>query len=248
MGISRAQLKFQAKNTIQKTKPNPILISTIYTVILLLFSTLRGHLAGISNLTYDELYHILETFEDTGWIMDSFSLTPQAGVLLLAVWVVSTLISAGFSLYALRISRNIPGSAGTLFDGFGIALKILAVTILQAVFVFLWSLLFVIPGIVAAYRYRQALYLQLDHPDWPPMACIRASKEMMQGRKLELFVLDLSFFLWIFFTGFPYFGILVSVWLYIYQELTFVNYYNSLLGSPFYERSQDEKAYWTNHE
>ena len=63
-------------------------------------------------------------------------------------------------------------------------------------FTALWSLLFVIPGIIASYRYRMAVYLYLDDPDKGILDCIRESKEMMIGHKFELFVLDLSFILW----------------------------------------------------
>ena len=52
------------------------------------------------------------------------------------------------------------------------------------------------PGIVAAYRYRQALYLLLDHPERSAWQCLRESSALMSGHKWELFVLDLSFIGW----------------------------------------------------
>jgi len=62
--------------------------------------------------------------------------------------------------------------------------------------VFLWSLLFVIPGLVAIYRYRQSWYLKSDHPDWSAAKCIAESTRMMQGKKLKAFMLDLSYIWW----------------------------------------------------
>lgn len=248
MGISRQQLKLRAKVTIQETKPSPILFSALYVAILLLFSFLQTRLAGIDRFTYDDIYRMIENMADMEWFFDHFSITPQAGILLFAVWIVTTLISAGFSIYALRVSRKIPSGFGTILDGFGMTAKILGVVILRAVFITLWSLLLFIPGIIAMYRYRQALYIQLDHPDWSPLSCIRASKQMMRGRKMELFVLDFSFLLWNLLTGAIYVGLLISVWVYIYQELTYVHYYNSLLANPFYQYDQNGNAYWNNHE
>lgn len=61
---------------------------------------------------------------------------------------------------------------------------------------FLYSLLFVIPGIVKSYSYRFVPYLTEDEPDLDPQQILALSQEMTQGIKLDLFVLDLSFFLW----------------------------------------------------
>ncbi len=255
MGISRLQLKLQAKKTIQETKPSPILISVLYAGILLLFSFLQNRLLGIGNINYGKYLSMLEeavSTEQMYRIMEQlyqhFDFSVQATLLRIVIRAISLLITAGFSIYCLRISRKIPSGAGTLFDGFGMILKIFALTICQILFITLWTLCFFVPGIIAAYSYRQALYLLLDHPDWSPLQCLRASKEMMRGRRMELFVLDLSFLLWALCTGIPYLGVLVSIWLYIYQELTMVNYYNSLLENPFYQHDQDGNAYWDNHE
>lgn len=81
-------------------------------------------------------------------------------------------------------------------------------TILTGIFIFLWSLLLIIPGIIAAYRYRMALYLLLDNPNMSVYQCIRESKRMMVGHKAELFVLDLSFLGWYILSAVPF----VSIW------------------------------------
>ena len=69
--------------------------------------------------------------------------------------------------------------------------------LMTSLFTFLWSLLFVIPGIVKAYAYSMAYYIKLDHPDYGWNACITASRQLMDGHKWEKFVLDLSFLGWI---------------------------------------------------
>ena len=68
---------------------------------------------------------------------------------------------------------------------------------LSQLFVALWSLLFLIPGIVKSYAYSMAYYVKLDHPDYGWKACIDESRRLMNGHKWEKFVLDLSFFGWI---------------------------------------------------
>ena len=80
------------------------------------------------------------------------------------------------------------------FDRFLDGLWMRIRTILQ---VFLWSLLFVIPGIVASYRYAMVPYLMADHPDMTVAQAFDRSKAMMNGHKGELFLLHLSFIGWL---------------------------------------------------
>lgn len=68
---------------------------------------------------------------------------------------------------------------------------------LTSLFTALWSLLFVIPGIVKAYAYSMAYYVKVDHPDYNWKACVDESRRLMNGHKWEKFVLDLSFLGWI---------------------------------------------------
>ena len=65
--------------------------------------------------------------------------------------------------------------------------------LMTSLFTFLWSLLFVIPGIVKMYAYSMAYYIKLDHPDYGWKACIDESRQLMDGHKWEKFVLDLMF-------------------------------------------------------
>jgi len=68
--------------------------------------------------------------------------------------------------------------------------------IVIGVFVFLWSLLFIVPGIIKMYSYAMANYIAADHPEYDWKDCMKASEDMMNGRKMELFLLDLSFIGW----------------------------------------------------
>ena len=70
--------------------------------------------------------------------------------------------------------------------------------IMTSVYVSLWSLLFIIPGIIKTYSYSQALYIQADNPDMHWKECIRKSREMMDGHKWELFMLHFSLIGWVF--------------------------------------------------
>ena len=101
---------------------------------------------------------------------------------------------------------------GNLLDGFGFGLKVVILNILEAVFIGLWSMLLLFPGVIAYYSYSQAIYILVDDPTKSPMQCIRESKAMMAGHKGELFALDLSFLGWYLLSLIPMFGYAVRVW------------------------------------
>lgn len=63
-------------------------------------------------------------------------------------------------------------------------------------YVVLWSLLFIVPGIYKAYQYRMVPYILGENPDMTYQEVLQRSKDMMDGQKWDAFVLDLSFILW----------------------------------------------------
>ena len=63
-------------------------------------------------------------------------------------------------------------------------------------YVVLWSLLFIVPGIYKAYQYRMVPYILGENPDMTYEEVLQRSKDMMDGQKWDAFVLDLSFILW----------------------------------------------------
>lgn len=62
----------------------------------------------------------------------------------------------------------------------------------------LWTLLFIVPGIVACYRYSQVWNIKAEHPDWGASQCIAESARLMKGFKMRRLKLDVSFVSWIF--------------------------------------------------
>ena len=130
---------------------------------------------------------------------------PMASVAMLAALIIgfySLVVQLGYYGYTLRVMRGQEGGGyGTLFSQFYLAGKVILMTILEAIFIFLWSCLFVIPGIVAAYRYRLSSYALLDDPEISPLEAIRRSKQLMTGHKMELFITDLSFLGWLILAG-----------------------------------------------
>ncbi len=108
-------------------------------------------------------------------------------------------IMMGFYSFILAICRSDrqPDMA-KLMHGFreGRFMRAMVLGFLQAFYLFFWSLLLVIPGIVKSYSYRLAFYLALDYPELSPAECITLSRRLMNGYKKQAFLLDLSFIGW----------------------------------------------------
>lgn len=104
--------------------------------------------------------------------------------------------------------------------------KSILLSFLIWIFTILWSLLFVIPGIIKAYSYRMAFFILADNPELSANEALQKSKEMMKGHKLDLFVLDLSFIWWFLLVAIT-FGV-ASIYVAPYVGATQANFYKSL--------------------
>lgn len=89
------------------------------------------------------------------------------------------------------------------FGGFRRPFGLLWLTALMTLKIFLWTLLFVIPGIIAAFRYALAWYVKAEDPDMGANACLKRSGEIMKGRKWKLFRFSLSYAGWVLLALLP---------------------------------------------
>ena len=113
-------------------------------------------------------------------------------------------LMCGFAMFMLTFFRDKKVNYALNLEGFGMFGKTFCMYLLYSVKVYLWSLLFVVPGIIAVYRYSQCFYLRVDHPDWTASQCINESKRLMRGNKGKLFCLQLTFFGYALLASLPY--------------------------------------------
>lgn len=106
-------------------------------------------------------------------------------------------LSVGFYVYILKMIRNEDYDTNDIFAFVSQVLPIVTISLLTVIFTFLWGLLFVIPGIIAALSYSMAFFLYADNQDKLPMEYLTDSKKMMQGYKMDYFIFQLSFIGWI---------------------------------------------------
>ena len=101
------------------------------------------------------------------------------------------------SMFIKQTRTGEPMNIPDIFNGFRDDFSnTFLIGLMTTLFTMLWSLLFVIPGIVKAYSYSMAMYIKNDNPDYDWRKCIDESQEMMRGHKADLFMLDLSFLGW----------------------------------------------------
>lgn len=84
-----------------------------------------------------------------------------------------------------------------IFEGFHDYGRVMLMELLAFIFIGLWTLLFIIPGIVKSFSYAMAPYIMVDHPEMSASDAIKESKRMMDGHKWELFCLDFSYIGWL---------------------------------------------------
>lgn len=153
------------------------------------------------------------------------SLIPYVGSL-----VSSIVIAPAFALSLMRVYLNVTAyekpTAKDAFCGFDDFWSAFKLNFLSGLFTFLWSLLFIIPGIVKSYSYSMAMYILAENKGKPALECISESKAMTNGHKMDLFVLGLSFIGWILL-GYITFGI-GYIWILPYVQATYTNAYHSL--------------------
>ncbi|MBP3606706.1 MAG: DUF975 family protein [Treponema sp.] len=171
-----------------------------------------------------------------GNILAFFGLTVivSAIYVVLSFTYVGTLVVAGplelgMTLFILEVVRTKKGNFATGFNGFIQFVPSFVAGLLMSIFVMLWSLLLVIPGIVAGLSYSMTYFILADNPKISGLEAIKKSKEMMKGHKWEYFCLCFSFFWWFVLCAVT-FG-LAYIYVAPYFNATIANYYEEIKAS-----------------
>jgi uncharacterized membrane protein len=134
----------------------------------------------------------------------------------------------GLSVFSLALARKQEASIQQIFVGFGDFLRSVFAYVLVCIFVFLWALLLIIPGIIAALAYSQTFYIIAENKSINAYDAMKKSKEMMKGNKKKLFYLGLRFFGW-FLLGILTAGI-GFLWILPYFQVTMAKFYDDIIG------------------
>lgn len=135
-------------------------------------------------------------------------------------------ISFGVAAFFLKLARYERAEFTDLFSGFSLFKSNFILQLLIAIFTILWTLLFIVPGIIALIKYSMAYYIINDNPEIGALEAINRSKEMMDGHKMRFFEMWLSFLGW-FILGLVTFG-LGMIYAIPYYKAAKANFYLDL--------------------
>ena len=166
----------------------PAILNTLFGIDMgELYSMNMGYSYNVGVDSYSTVYNSMPAY------------SPLSGIYSL---LVTGAMDLGLTLFFLAMFRRQIVGIGDVFLGFERYGKALGLFLFQGLFIVLWSLLFIVPGIIAAIRYSQAFFILADDPNKGIRQCMDESKMMMRGNKAKYFCLSLSFIGW---------GILASI-------------------------------------
>ncbi len=156
---------------------------------------LGGLLTGMSFIPEISYWKQLN-FSETREIIEGVRIGFKNGILGLAAFIVGGVVQLGYARFLLRQHDGKPTEFNDLFSQFDRFGTGFAQHFLRSLYTLLWSLLLIIPGIIAALSYAMTPFILEEHPDLTASEAIRRSKELMRGHKTDLFILELTFIGW----------------------------------------------------
>ena len=148
-------------------------------------------------------------------------------------------LAISFSYFFLSLSRNKTVEIGDMLKGFdkNFLNSVLAM-VLITIYVLLWAVLLIIPGIIAALSYSQAFFILVENPGMSASDAIAKSKAMMEGYKWKYFCLGLRFIGWAILSVFT-FGI-GFIFLAPYIQVTFAKFYDDIKGGHTHVKPEEK--------
>ncbi|MBQ9718701.1 MAG: DUF975 family protein [Clostridia bacterium] len=182
--------------------------------------------AGQNIITTDGRQGLLRLFG--GLTLYIVILAIVTGIIL---FVLGSVIEVGYCKFNLDLTdRREKPEIGTMFGYFSFWQTTAVSRFLQTVYVFLWSLLFIIPGIMAGYSYAMTGYILAENPHLTASEAIERSKQMMYGNRWRLFCLQISFIGWSILSSLLTFGI-GDLWLTPYRQSASAAFYREISGT-----------------
>lgn len=222
----RKSLKEQGKMALKRNYWKAVLVSALFAMIL-------GGTGAYHEYASDHTQSNLPSGVDVSSVDIGVLLAAALGLLLVtAVFIaINILVTLPFEVGACKFRLHAVRGTGEISDlgnGYDISYKRNVKTLFfRNLYVCLWSLLLVVPGIVKAYEYRMIPYLLADHPELSKEEAFQTSKQMMQGNKWHTFLLDVSFVLW-WMLGALTLGIACVLYVHPYVQLTEAALYETL--------------------
>ena len=190
---NRAELKMRGNMAFKKNYVSAVVVA----LLMGIFGTVSGESSARRVSENSDIYsgNLFNVGMITG-VLAGIATVVILIVLVAKVFVGNLLKMGGYRFFILNQTAQ-PG-IGTLLDGFrsGHYVNIVLTMFLRDLFTTLWSLLLVVPGIVKHYEYLMVPYIIAENPAMDYKEAFQISKQMMDGEKMEAFIMDLSFIGW----------------------------------------------------
>lgn len=190
---NRAELKMRGNMAFKKNYVSAVVVA----LLMGIFGTVSGESSARRVSENSDIYsgNLFNVGMITG-LLAGIATVVILIVLVAKVFVGNLLEMGGYRFFILNQTAQ-PG-IGTLLDGFrsGHYVNIVLTMFLRDLFTALWSLLLVVPGIVKHYEYLMVPYIIAENPAMDYKEAFQISKQMMDGEKMEAFIMDLSFLGW----------------------------------------------------
>ncbi len=157
-----------------------------------------------SDFNFEEFPSLEEFFpsvEPAFWAIFGtiFAVGLAMGLLLgVAFFILGSIVSPGYAKFNLNLIDGETAEVNDLFKYFKNWSNMVLANLLRSLYIFLWSLLCFIPGIIASYTYAMVPYIMAENPELTPKEACERSKQLMDGNRLRLFCLTFSFIGWSF--------------------------------------------------
>lgn len=230
---SRVELKTRAKELLSLNYWKVVLVSLIYTFVSGSGSSSGGG-GGSTNSSSNAEY--TDSFSYDFLTDEIMAIILSALIFILIIFIIALLVAMALSYFVFMplqvgchryfiLCESGEASADDVAYAFSHSyMNVVKIMFFYSLHIFLWSLLFIIPGIIKAYEYRMLPYILAEHPDISKKEVFALTKRMMTGNKWDSFVLDLSFL------GWSILGTLTCCILSIF----FVNPYRNLTNAQLY--------------
>lgn len=190
---NRAELKMRGNMAFKKNYVSAVVVA----LLMGIFGTVSGESSARRVSENSDIYsgNLFNVGMITG-LLAGIATVVILIVLVAKVFVGNLLKMGGYRFFILNQTAQ-PG-IGTLLDGFrsGHYVNIVLTMFLRDLFTALWSLLLVVPGIIKHYEYLMVPYIIAENPAMDYKEAFQISKQMMDGEKMEAFIMDLSFLGW----------------------------------------------------
>ena len=162
----------------------------------LVAAILGGSITGMgSNVNFNMNQETIRNLPPIFWTV-LLPLASVAGLLSLAALILGGTVELGYARFLLKQHDGRQLQFSDLFSQFERFGTGFAQKFLRILFTTLWALLFVIPGIVKSLSYAMTPFILEEHPEMTASEAIKASMKLMDGHKMDLFILGLSFIGW----------------------------------------------------